>query len=1398
MSYRSSEIDFALQLAADLKNAGIAVWMDRYDLRLGENWVLGLQAAVDRATGMICVMSQDYVASGYTRREMTRAMTRGINLLPLLIQDVPTSDWPFEVQGIHYQDFRNWRNPEVYTQQFNHLVERLHSDVYGGGAIPDPEAQYLNCLIAELETRKGVLEQVDSSSGVDVRALDPATDFPGFMGHWSENATFALVDERSETVIYPHHPHGDEEEDELYGIDAVFTRYPRFIIVGAAGSGKTMTLLSLALKSARERLSTPERKPLPFFVKLATWRDQPTAEAFFASRWTLGGDVIERMKRGEVILFCDGLNEMSENGADKIALLRAWLHGERAPKRVVFTCRDDRYSEIDLSLPGVQPHALDDERIRSYVMGVLGKTSGSVLLRRIMPQGKPHDVQDEGARQLFRMARSPFYLSALTLIHSTAPDGELPRNMGALACRLVEVLWARAQSKDIPGGIPFESVRRGLETLAFDMAQSGRRVYLPIGLAEAHLHSAEALRVAVNAGLLDRDNGSVRFHHQLVQDYFAAREMERLGVEAHLPPPRYDANGARMATAWDRAVIALMGCTHNPNGLIRRVLQIDAELAASCLASGIAVHEDIRAEVIIALTNQVALNGRSLIYAARSLMSFEPEAALPLLFNAMRSGEWSTRHEAALIVRTMHLPVRRSLVRALDQRTPLNSLAIAARIRKIGEAALPTLLVLLRHPHWYARRSAAWALGELGDRAAMPDLIEALGDHRSEVGAEAAEAIGLIGDAQGLEALYMLARLQTGLGRRSRLGKAAVSGLVHLGDAALPYLVKLMGVESSPEARRLVGYFWREIDSEDALPTLLELSYHEDLEVRAAALEALGAFTEDMRAVKRLIEALKEMDFLKRLKRRISDIAAEKLEESGVNSAERAAQRWRAGQRDQKRPAISSSATHVKDRLKRDTDEKIAAPAPVLALAAVGASSSGNSEPDFLRETDALVPASPASKGAPAGAASSASAASPIGRLIAALDNADEQVRLSAIQLLAKTPGDAAITALVKALGDFEAVVADAAVEALTAHGAAVVPAVRGAVRDESLNRRAGALEVLCRIQAVAALPELIAVLDDTRRPWLGDRRICDLAAAALERIGTHEALRAVELWRAKQTATVAVAANGEHEDVEKSQDNASKRDDPARYPEILAEMLAALRSDNWGVREETAKDLREFARIKLRGASDPALIDPLTAVLTDPDWVLRWSVVEALAWVGDPGVVTKLLTRLEDENWMVRVAAIRALQEIGDRGAAARIGEMLEDKNATVREAAAEALGKLGDQAAIPSLTLAALQHDPLVRFAAVEALLRIGGDAAVVPISNALNDEEAIIRLRAVQALDELRDPRAIPDLIKRLEDEAVPQWQELRVCDVAADALKHFETAEALSAVEEWKKRQNHADL
>jgi hypothetical protein len=58
-------------------------------------------------------------------------------------------------------------------------------------------------------------------------------------------------------------------------------------------------------------------------------------------------------------------------------------------------------------------------------------------------------------------------LTCLLVLHRDAPDGELPRNMGALFRRLVRYLWGREQSRQTRGWVPFEQGEARLASFAF-------------------------------------------------------------------------------------------------------------------------------------------------------------------------------------------------------------------------------------------------------------------------------------------------------------------------------------------------------------------------------------------------------------------------------------------------------------------------------------------------------------------------------------------------------------------------------------------------------------------------------------------------------------------------------------------------------------------------------------------------------------------------------------------------------------------------------------------------------------------------------------------------------------------------------------------------------------------
>ena len=81
----------------------------------------------------------------------------------------------------------------------------------------------------------------------------------------------------------------------------------------------------------------------------------------------------------------------------------------------------------------------------------------------------------------------------------------------------------------------------------------------------------------------------------------------------------------------------------------------------------------------------------------------------------------------------------------------------------------------------------------------------------------------------------------------------------------------------------------------------------------------------------------------------------------------------------------------------------------------------------------------------------------------------------------------------------------------------ASLPSLLEALHDPVGYVRRAAAEALGTIGDDAAVPGLVARLEDTGQQWWEEERVCDIAAEALERIGSGQALAAVEDWRRTQ-----------------------------------------------------------------------------------------------------------------------------------------------------------------------------------------------------------------------------------------------------------------------------------------
>lgn len=267
---------------------------------------------------------------------------------------------------------------------------------------------------------------------------------------------------------------------------------------------------------------------------------------------------------------------------------------------------------------------------------------------------------------------------------------------------------------------------------------------------------------------------------------------------------------------------------------------------------------------------------------------------------------------------------------------------------------------------------------------------------------------------------------------------------------------------------------------------------------------------------------------------------------------------------------------------------------------------------------------------------------------------------------------------------------------------------------------------------------------------------------------------------------------------------------------DAVMEQIAALRDEDWAVREDAAHILGKF--------KDPRAVTPLIALLRDPDRSVREASIEALRAIGassvealgacleqpdlsvqeaasailstiaDERVLSSLINALRSSDWIVRMHATKGLGSVRHPDAIPALLPLLQDKVKAVREEAAAGLAAIGN-AAIPSL-LKALQHDDwLVRLHAVEALGKTRSPETVEPLLSVLfNDQDSAVREDAVRALGEIRDPKAVEYLftamrepeLRTLAVDALGRIGDTRAVPVLIEVLTGVKPPEAARAV------------
>lgn len=125
ISYNQRDKGFVDQLALNLIRMKHNVWMDRWELKVGDSITEKVENALTESSAVIVVVSQNSIDSGWCRRELSAALVREIEekrsiLLPCRIDDC---EMPLFLRDKLYADFRT--NPDKAIQDIDAALSSI-------------------------------------------------------------------------------------------------------------------------------------------------------------------------------------------------------------------------------------------------------------------------------------------------------------------------------------------------------------------------------------------------------------------------------------------------------------------------------------------------------------------------------------------------------------------------------------------------------------------------------------------------------------------------------------------------------------------------------------------------------------------------------------------------------------------------------------------------------------------------------------------------------------------------------------------------------------------------------------------------------------------------------------------------------------------------------------------------------------------------------------------------------------------------------------------------------------------------------------------------------------------------------------------------------------------------
>jgi TIR domain len=137
ISYSRQDVKFVDALVANLVAARHHVWMDRWELGIGDSLTQHIQEALVGSDAILVILSRNSVASEWCKRELTAGLVRELEEKKTLVMPcvIDHCEIPLFLRDKLYADFRS--DPDEAFRLVDRSLSRISNPSQGRAESPD-------------------------------------------------------------------------------------------------------------------------------------------------------------------------------------------------------------------------------------------------------------------------------------------------------------------------------------------------------------------------------------------------------------------------------------------------------------------------------------------------------------------------------------------------------------------------------------------------------------------------------------------------------------------------------------------------------------------------------------------------------------------------------------------------------------------------------------------------------------------------------------------------------------------------------------------------------------------------------------------------------------------------------------------------------------------------------------------------------------------------------------------------------------------------------------------------------------------------------------------------------------------------------------------------------------